>query len=165
MAKSKSPIALVGQDEVLKLASDCVALNVAGLRALPQSEVNGRGIVLANERLTFRPTGVMGLNGLPAEFTVQVSVTRAALTDSEQAAIDKAATDQKTRQDARKLEEQSRRDGEMARATEITRENLVAGIKLGQSQNGDIASQVSSAIGLVNALSGLIGTKSLTSGQ
>jgi hypothetical protein len=116
---------------------------------------HGGGIEVANVTRTFRMLDKDGVNG-PCEVTVSLAITRTALTENEQARIDKAKADQKTNAAKRKADDAEARQTAILEASERNVGAYRQGVADASKTAPNVADKVRESLALVDALRGII---------
>lgn len=106
-----------------------VTLATADVVALVAQDVNGRGIVLANDRIkTIVPVEVDGKT-VHVTYTASIYIQREPLNDDESAKVAQMAKDRETAKRLKADEEQQKRERETRRAFELGQESTVSALR------------------------------------
>lgn len=153
-----------GEKPSLTLASGLVSVPVSALAGLGGVEVNARGVVIVNDRQTFRVQGMTDADGNPVEFTASIYVHRTPKDTGEAERIAKAAADQQARKNNKAKEDAEKREREIGRACEITESALAKGYATAQASQTDIAAKLKESLALASMLGDML-PKSLPAGK
>lgn len=126
------------------------------------STKHGGSILLADETHAFRMLDAETSDGRPVEVTVTVTVSRTPANEAEQARIDAAKTEQKSRADARKVQQANERTELIEASVSTYRKGVVDAKDLTPQQ--DTVSKVRESLELATTLLPLM-QKALPSAQ
>lgn len=133
---------VVKQDGQVDLGA--VSIPATDLLMLDPKDANARGIVLNDARakvLVENPDSP----GHFIAYTLSLYIQREAIDEQELTRIHNAATERDTKQNARKADEQNKREREIARAQQLGQESIISAMR-----NLNTLSQASAVLGALN---------------
>ncbi len=154
-----NPTRIVTPDSDLDFGDSVgVKIAVSALLSALTAEASPQGVVVWNGRTQIKVNGVQDVDGFPMQFTVSLRAVRSPRNADEAEAVNRAKIEATGRKDKRTAEDLSKRESEIMRTATIVRQTIVET----EAKRGNLASQVSDAVALVNALQGIAPRKALT---